>query len=49
MHFPVGLSDGGPANQEIIGWLCARGSIHHKTLQVLLHGATYDHTYWISR
>jgi pimeloyl-ACP methyl ester carboxylesterase len=29
-----------------VGWLCARGSIHHKTIQLLIHGALYDHHYW---
>lgn len=46
MVFPVALAPDLPADQELVGWLCARGSVHHKTVQVLIHGATYDHHYW---
>lgn len=44
--FPVGLASDQPADLEITGWLCARGALEHKTIQVLVHGGTYDHNYW---
>ena len=44
--FAVALSPGEPADDEIYGRLCARGSIHNKTMQILLHGGSYDHRYW---
>jgi pimeloyl-ACP methyl ester carboxylesterase len=44
--FPVALSPGAPADNTIVAWLCARGPIAGRTIQVLLHGGTYDHNYW---
>jgi pimeloyl-ACP methyl ester carboxylesterase len=44
--FPVALAAGQPADLQITGWLCARGALEHKTIQVLVHGGAYDHTYW---
>ena len=44
--FPVSLADGQPADNTVVGWLCARGAIKGRTIQVLLHGGTYDHNYW---
>src|SRR5262245_46991749 len=44
--FPVALSPGQPADLSVVAWLCARGSIHNKTIQVLVHGAVYDHNVW---
>jgi pimeloyl-ACP methyl ester carboxylesterase len=44
--FPVSLSPGQPADNTIVAWLCARGPIAGRTIQVLLHGGTYDHNYW---
>lgn len=44
--FPVALTAGGPTDHTAVGWLCSRGPIANKTLQVLVHGATYDHNYW---
>jgi pimeloyl-ACP methyl ester carboxylesterase len=44
--FPVALTPAAPADHTVVGWLCARGPIANKTLQVLVHGATYDHNYW---
>jgi pimeloyl-ACP methyl ester carboxylesterase len=46
LSFNVSLTDGGPADQTMVAWLCARGDIQHKTIQIVLHGATYDHNYW---
>jgi pimeloyl-ACP methyl ester carboxylesterase len=44
--FPVTLSPGDATVYNVFGVLCARGSIHNKTIQVALHGATYSHLYW---
>jgi pimeloyl-ACP methyl ester carboxylesterase len=46
VRFDVALTPGAPADEELVGWLCARGTVHKKTLQVLIHGATFDHNYW---
>ena len=43
---PVALVAGVPLQYNIAGWLCADGSWQSKTVQVLLHGLTYDHAYW---
>ena len=44
--FSVSLTPDDPPEHDMAGWLCARGSIHKKTIQVLIHGATFDHNYW---
>jgi pimeloyl-ACP methyl ester carboxylesterase len=44
--YAVALSPDEPADYEVYGRLCARGSIHNKTMQILLHGGSYDHRYW---
>jgi hypothetical protein len=44
--FPVALTPGGEADLTVVGELCSRGPIKNKTIQVLVHGATYDHNYW---
>src|SRR5689334_14888823 len=44
--FDVSLAANQPADQHLVGTLCARGSLQHKTIQVLIHGGTYDHNYW---
>src|SRR5215470_14436202 len=44
--FPVALAPGQPTEFTVVGQLCARGPIHGKTIQVLVHGATYDHNIW---
>ena len=46
LSFPVTLSPGGANVYNVFGVLCSRGSIHHKTIQITLHGATYSHLYW---
>jgi pimeloyl-ACP methyl ester carboxylesterase len=46
LSFPVTLSPGGATVYNVFGVLCSRGSIHHKTVQITLHGATYSHLYW---
>jgi pimeloyl-ACP methyl ester carboxylesterase len=41
--FEVSLSSG-PAN--VVGYLYYHGSYQNRPLQVLVHGATYNHAYW---
>ncbi|HUQ89615.1 MAG TPA: alpha/beta hydrolase [Vicinamibacterales bacterium] len=43
LEFPVSLSTG-PAT--VVGYLYYHGSYENRPLQVLVHGATYNHTYW---
>jgi pimeloyl-ACP methyl ester carboxylesterase len=43
-RFPVRI---GTANHAVYGELCGRGRLTSRTpVQVLLHGGTYDHSYW---
>ena len=46
VSFPVTLSPSGVDVYNVFGVLCSRGSIHHKTIQIALHGSTYSHLYW---
>jgi len=46
LSFDVTLSPSDATVYNVFGVLCARGSIHNKTIQIALHGATYSHTYW---
>ena len=48
LSLPVALSDGGPANQRVSGILCtpATWADGPYEVDVLLHGATYNKTYW---
>lgn len=41
--FPVSLSSG-PA--DVVAYLYYQGSYQNRPLQVLVHGATYNHAYW---
>ncbi|WP_020500861.1 alpha/beta hydrolase [Sciscionella marina] len=43
---PVSVHAGSPTDQRIAGWLCAIGPTTGKTVQLLVHGFTLDHTYW---
>jgi pimeloyl-ACP methyl ester carboxylesterase len=45
---PVALASGEPASYTITGELCATPSelTGGETVQLLIHGATYNHTYW---
>jgi alpha-beta hydrolase superfamily lysophospholipase len=43
---PVALTDSGPADQSMWGELCYRGAAEPSTVQLLVHGATYNHLYW---
>jgi len=42
----VRIADPGPANQTLWGQLCYGGLTEPATVQVLVHGATYNHLYW---
>jgi pimeloyl-ACP methyl ester carboxylesterase len=44
--FQVALAPDQPTSFTVVTWLCARGTVHGKTIQVLVHGATYDHNTW---
>lgn len=44
LEFAVTLPDG--SHQTIVGYLYYHGSFRERPLQVLVHGATYNHTYW---
>lgn len=44
LTFPVRLSDGN--TYSIVGYLYYEGTYTHRTLQVALHGGTYNHEYW---
>lgn len=43
---PVRIADPGPADQTLWGQLCYRGTHEPGTVQLLVHGATYNHLYW---
>jgi hypothetical protein len=43
---PVRIADSGPADQTMWGQLCYRGSHEPATVQLLVHGASYNHLYW---
>lgn len=47
-NIPVALAQGQPASYTIAGELCATPSelTDGQTVQLLVHGATYNHTYW---
>src|SRR5260370_6310766 len=42
----VTLSPTDPTVYHVVGFLCSQGSPQGKTLQFVVHGATYDHNYW---
>lgn len=42
----VTLSDVDLEQYRMAGWLCWRGTLTQTTVQVLVHGLTYDHHYW---
>ncbi|MEH1011912.1 alpha/beta fold hydrolase [Micromonospora sp. CPCC 206060] len=43
---PVSLTAGGPADQTLVGELCMPTSGTPETVQLLVHGATYNRAYW---
>jgi pimeloyl-ACP methyl ester carboxylesterase len=42
----VHIADPGPPDQTMWGQLCYRGNHEPATVQLLVHGATYNHLYW---
>ncbi len=42
----VSLAPGAPADASVVGALCWRGALAGKTVQLLVHGATYNRSYW---
>jgi Alpha/beta hydrolase family len=42
----VAIADPGPEDQTMWGQLCYRGSREPGTVQLLVHGASYNHLYW---
>jgi pimeloyl-ACP methyl ester carboxylesterase len=46
VNIPVALMDGQPANQKIFAEFCLPRGRAPQTVQLLVHGATYNHTYW---
>ncbi|WP_438486743.1 alpha/beta hydrolase [Streptomyces sp. S186] len=45
----VAMAPGAPADQRIAGTLCGPRAGRSTTVQLLLHGGTYDRTYWTVR
>lgn len=45
---PVRIADPGTADNTMWGELCYKGSVIPNTVQLLVAGATYNHTYWDS-
>jgi pimeloyl-ACP methyl ester carboxylesterase len=43
---PVAIVQGGPESYTMYGELCHRGLRMPRTVQLLVHGATYQHYYW---
>ena len=43
---PVALAPDQSAIYHIVGWLCWSGTLQTRTVQVLVSGGSYDHTYW---
>ncbi|MBO4206573.1 alpha/beta hydrolase [Micromonospora echinofusca] len=43
---PVSLTDGGPVDQTLVGELCLPAFGTPKTVQLLVHGGSYNRTYW---
>jgi pimeloyl-ACP methyl ester carboxylesterase len=46
VRVPASLGPGLPRNQTVYGRLCLPAGDPPRVLQVLVHGASYDHTYW---
>jgi pimeloyl-ACP methyl ester carboxylesterase len=43
---PVSITPGASADQTIAGWLCGYGDLTGKTVELLVPGFTYNHSYW---
>jgi hypothetical protein len=46
VNIPVALMAGQPANQKIFAEFCLPHGRAPQTVQLLVHGATHNHTYW---
>ncbi len=46
INIPVHLSPLDLNTYNIVGWICGKGNLSDKTVQILIHGLTYDHNYW---
>ncbi|AHH98139.1 alpha/beta hydrolase [Kutzneria viridogrisea] len=46
VDLPVSLTRGQAAGEHVHGRLCQPAGSHPRTVQLLLPGLTYDHTYW---
>jgi pimeloyl-ACP methyl ester carboxylesterase len=46
VHIPVALADGAPKTYTMYGRLCQPSTGPSKTIQIMVHGITYDHNYW---
>jgi hypothetical protein len=46
LSFEVNLSPSDATVYNVFGVLCSRGAIHQATMQIVLHGSTYSHSYW---
>jgi pimeloyl-ACP methyl ester carboxylesterase len=46
VSIPTGLSASAPQNLRVYGQLCTPRGSTPTTIQVLVHGGTYSHTYW---
>lgn len=44
--FPVTIEPGASEVYKVFGRLCSHGPMVGRTVQVLLHGGSYDHNYW---
>ncbi len=42
----VTLSPLDSTQYQMVTWLCWEGNLQGKTLQIVIHGVTYDHNYW---
>lgn len=42
----VKLTETATQEYNVVGWLCVRGKLRNQTVQLLVSGLTYDHTYW---
>jgi pimeloyl-ACP methyl ester carboxylesterase len=46
VNFEVALDDTSPPTFKLVGELCSPPFDGHRTLQILIHGATYNRSYW---
>jgi pimeloyl-ACP methyl ester carboxylesterase len=46
LTYHVTLAPGARTQYTVVGWLCGQAPLSRRTIQVLLPGATMNHTYW---